>query len=102
MLRAGDHNRGLSLPRSAVVSHPPASKRPVQILLNEGGFPAELGSMPQPVKQLWYVGRLPDAAERSLAIVGARAAAMAKSRLAHGLAASASRDGFAIVSGGAL
>ena len=85
-----------------MVSHLPQSKRPVRILLNEGGFPAELGSMPQPVKELWYVGRLPDAGDRRLAIVGARSASMAKTRLAHGLAASAVRGGFAIVSGGAL
>jgi len=85
-----------------VVSHLPQSKRPVRILLNEGGFPAELGSMPQPVQALWYVGRLPGPGDRGFAVVGARAASMAKCRLARDLAASASRDGFAIVSGGAL
>ena len=58
--------------------------------------------MAQPVEALWYVGRLPAATDRRLAVVGARAASTAKSRLAHDLAASAARDGFAIVSGGAL
>ena len=58
--------------------------------------------MPQPVEALWYLGRLPDPADRRLAIVGARDASMAKSRLAHELAASSVRNGFAIVSGGAL
>ena len=84
------------------MSHLPPSKSPTRILLNEGGFPAELGSMPQPVQALWYIGRLPAAGDRSLAVVGARAASMAKCRLARDLAASASLRGFAIVSGGAL
>ncbi len=79
---------------------PPAAAN--RVLLNEGGFPAELGSMPQPVKALWYVGRLPAATDRRLAVVGARGASTAKSRLAHYLSASAVRDGFAVVSGGAL
>ena len=59
--------------------------------------------MPQPVKALWYrrtaAGRRRSSA---LAIVGARAATAAGCRLAHELAASAARHGFAIVSGGAL
>jgi DNA processing protein len=58
--------------------------------------------MPQPVKELWYLGRLPAAGERGLAIVGARAAALASCRLAHELAARAARERYAIVSGGAL
>jgi DNA processing protein len=58
--------------------------------------------MPQPVKALWYVGRLPDATDRRLAVVGARGASVAKCKVAHDLAASAARNGFAIVSGGAL
>jgi DNA processing protein len=80
----------------------PLSKIPVRLLLNEVGFPAELGSMAQPVEALWYVGRLPAATDRRLAVVGARGASTAKSRLAHDLSASAVRDGFAVVSGGAL
>jgi len=84
------------------LSHLPPSKNPVRVGLNEVGFPAELGSMPQPVEALWYVGQLPDAAQRRLAVVGARDASVAKSKLAHDLAASAARNGFAIVSGGAL
>jgi DNA processing protein len=66
------------------------------------GFPAELGSLAQPVKELWYVGRLPGPDHRGLAIVGARGASMAGCRLARELAASAVRGGFTIVSGGAL
>jgi len=84
------------------MSHLPSSKTAVRVLLNEGGFPAELGSMPEPAHQIWYVGRLPGPGDRGLAIVGARAASMAKCRLARELAASAARRGFAIVSGGAL
>ena len=73
-----------------------------RVLLNEGGFPAELGSMPQPVKALWYVGRLPGARDRNLAIVGARAATMTGCRTARELAAASARRGMTIVSGGAL
>jgi DNA processing protein len=58
--------------------------------------------MPQPVKALWYVGRLPGPGDRGLAIVGARAASLAHCRLAGELAALAARRGLAIVSGGAL
>ena len=78
------------------------SKPVTRVLLNEAGFPAELGSMPQPVQALWYVGRLPAPGERGLAIVGARAASLAGCRLARDLAAAAGRNGFTIVSGGAL
>jgi DNA processing protein len=84
------------------VSHIPLTKTPAQVLLNEVGFPAELASMPQPVQALWYIGRVPDVRDRGLAVVGARAASMAKCRLARDLAAFAVRQGFAIVSGGAL
>ena len=79
---------------------PPAAAN--RVLLNEGGFPAELGSMPQPVKALWYVGRLPGARDRNLAIVGARAATMTGCRTARELAAASARRGMTIVSGGAL
>jgi DNA processing protein len=58
--------------------------------------------MPQPVKQLWYTGRLPDRRDRGLAVVGARAASRAGCRLAGELATTAARKGFAIVSGGAI
>jgi DNA processing protein len=58
--------------------------------------------MAQPVAQLWYVGRLPRPADRRLAIVGARAATMAGCRLTRALASAAARDGFTVVSGGAL
>jgi DNA processing protein len=102
MIGTKDDNCGLFRPTRAALSHLPPSKIPVRIVLNEVGFPAELGSMPQPVKALWYVGRLPDAGDRRLAIVGARAASTAKGRLAHDVAASSARNGFAIVSGGAL
>ena len=58
--------------------------------------------MPQPVKALWYVGRLPARSDRGLAIVGARAASLASCRVARELAAASARNGLAIVSGGAL
>ena len=92
MIGAWDDNCGLFRPTRASLSHLPPSKIPVRLLLNEVGFPAELGSMAQPVEALWYVGRLPDAAARRLAIVGARDASMAKSRLAHDLSVSAVRN----------
>src|SRR4051795_2105283 len=102
MIGTWDDNRGLFRPTRAALSDLPPSKIPLRVLLNEVGFPAELGSMPQPVKALWYAGRLPNAADRGLAVVGARAASVAKCKLAHDLSASAARKGFAIVSGGAL
>ncbi len=58
--------------------------------------------MPRPVKALWYLGRLPQPGDRGLAMVGARAASMAGCGLARKLAAASARQGFAIVSGGAL
>jgi DNA processing protein len=58
--------------------------------------------MPQPVKALWVLGRLPQPAERRLAMVGARSASMVRCRLARDMAARSARQGFAIVSGGAL
>jgi len=58
--------------------------------------------MPQPVKALWYLGRLPGARDRNLAIVGARAATMTGCRTARELAAASARRGMTIVSGGAL
>jgi DNA processing protein len=97
-----DHNRGSSKPTTAAVTPPISVRTPTCILLNDVCFPAELGSMPQPVKALWYLGRLPSVRERRLAIVGARAASMAKCRLARELAVAAVRRGFTIVSGGAL
>src|SRR5262245_2066147 len=102
MLGSGVHNRGFCLPTRAPVPPVPVSKAVTRILLNEGAFPAELGSMPQPVQALWYVGRLPDPSQPALAIVGARAASLPGCRLAHELAAGAARKGFAIISGGAL
>src|SRR5262245_28409815 len=102
MLGSGVHNRGACLPTRASVPQPTPPRAARQTLLNEAGFPAELGSMPQPVKALWYVGRLPQPAERGLAIVGARAATLAGCRTARELAASSARKGLAIVSGGAL
>src|SRR4029079_16960715 len=101
MLRLGDHNRGFGFPRRAAVPpmQPPIAAR---VLLNEAGFPAELGSVPQPVTELWYVGRLPRPRERALAIVGARSATMPGCRLAREMAAASSRKGLTIVSGGAL
>jgi DNA processing protein len=58
--------------------------------------------MPQPVKELWYRGRLPRPGERRLAIVGARGASIAGCRLAGEMAARAARQSFSVVSGGAL
>src|SRR5262245_28265847 len=102
MLGSGVHNRGACLPTRASVppQTPPGAAN--RVLLNEGGFPAELGSMPQPVKALWYVGRLPGARDRNLAVVGARAATMTGCRTARELAAASARRGMTIVSGGAL
>jgi DNA processing protein len=65
-------------------------------------FPAVLAAMPRPVRALWVRGRLPDAGQPILSIVGARAASMAGCRLAGELAAAAVGRGQAIVSGGAL
>src|SRR5262245_17707830 len=101
MLRSGVHNRGFWRPTRAPVPLSPPDT-PTRVLLNEEGFPAELGSMPQPVKALWVVGRLPGSGDRGLAGVGARAATVAACRLAREPAAASARRGFAIISGGAL
>src|SRR5580765_4726631 len=102
MFRSGAHNRGVLLPTRAAVPLPTRFHRPARVLLNEAGFPAELGSMPQPVRELWYVGRLPRPGERRLAIVGARGASLAGCRLAREAASTSAHNGLTIVSGGAL
>ena len=65
-------------------------------------FPTALRQLSRPPARLWCVGRLPQASERLLAIVGARAASLAGCALAERLAATAVRAGFGVVSGGAL
>jgi len=59
----------------------------------------ELTRRPDP---LWFVGRLPAAGERGVAIVGSRAASSTGRQRARAIAASLVRSGFFIVSGGAL
>jgi DNA processing protein len=102
MLGSRVHNYSFCLPTRASLPLLPPEKVATRLLLNEEGFPAELASMPQPVKALWYLGRLPGRRDRALAIVGARAATMPGCRAARELAASSARRGFAIISGGAL
>jgi DNA processing protein len=102
MLGSGVDNRGFCHPTRATVPLMTLSRPVTRLLLNEVGFPAELGAMARPVKALWYVGGLPAPGRPHLAIVGARAASADRSRLAHELAAASARQGYAIVSGGAL
>jgi DNA processing protein len=72
---------------------------PRHISASDPGFPPALAAISP---ALWYRGRLPDAYEQGLAIVGSRAASVEGCRRAHALAAAAAGHGFAIVSGGAL
>ncbi len=65
-------------------------------------FPAQLQNMPSPPKSLWFVGRVPSAGQRLVAIVGARAATRQGCDRTHAIAAELGQDGVAIVSGGAF
>jgi DNA processing protein len=65
-------------------------------------FPAALRQLSSIPKTLWVTGRLPADDERTLAIVGARAATGAACGRAEALARAAAKSGYAIVSGGAL
>jgi DNA processing protein len=65
-------------------------------------FPVALTAIPQPVHTLWVRGRTPAAEQRTLGIVGARAATQAGCRLASAMAGAAAGRGFAVISGGAL
>jgi DNA processing protein len=73
-----------------------------RVMAADPRFPAELRSVPSPPDFLWYAGRLPESAERCIAMVGARAASGAGCQLAHEIARGLARAGVAIVSGGAF
>lgn len=67
----------------------------------EAGHPARLAALSDPPARLWVRGRLPGP-EAAVAIVGARAATLARIEEARGLAVELARAGVTIVSGGAL
>jgi DNA processing protein len=69
---------------------------------DEPGFPAALRGIPQPVRALWYRGRLPAEAQPAVAMVGSRAATRAACDLAAAMAAGLAGRGYAVISGGAL
>jgi DNA processing protein len=73
-----------------------------QIAADDAGFPVQLRGIPSSPKSLWFVGRMPSAGQRLVAIVGARAATRAGCDRAHAMAAELGLRGFAIVSGGAF
>ena len=65
-------------------------------------YPVRLRELTRRPDPLWFVGRLPAAGERGVAIVGSRAASSTGRQRARAIAASLVRSGFFIVSGGAL
>lgn len=84
--------RGLSVPKQGAR----------QIAPGDAAFPAQLRKIPSPPKSLWFVGRMPSAAQRLVAIVGARAATRTGCDRAQAIAAEFGRGGVAVVSGGAF
>jgi DNA processing protein len=96
------HNLRLSQPTSPWLDVPFESNVAYAAVAGDPAFPAVLTRIPNPVRALWYRGRLPDPLRPALAIVGARAATTAGCRRAGELAAAAARAGHLIVSGGAL
>jgi DNA processing protein len=73
-----------------------------RIEVADAGFPPALRSVPNPPEFLWYAGRLPEHAQRLVAVVGARAASGAGCDKAREIARGLVRTGAAIVSGGAF
>jgi DNA processing protein len=65
-------------------------------------YPVRLLSQAHPPSPLWFVGRLPPAGEKTLAVVGSRAASGAGVDRARRLAHEAARAGWTVVSGGAF
>ncbi|HEX3695396.1 MAG TPA: DNA-processing protein DprA [Polyangia bacterium] len=65
-------------------------------------YPRSLADLARPPGQLWVTGRLPTAAERSVAIVGSRGATAVGYTQAQEIAAAVGGAGWSVVSGGAL
>jgi DNA processing protein len=65
-------------------------------------FPARLAVARPTVSSLWVNGRVPSAGDRTIGIVGSRAASGAGVALARALATALAADGHSIVSGGAF
>ncbi len=68
----------------------------------EGGYSQRLGRLPRPPAAIWVDGRLPVDGDRTIAIVGARAATRQGRERATVLAGELGRRGIAVVSGGAF
>jgi DNA processing protein len=66
------------------------------------GYPARLLGLSHPPETLWWAGRLPGSERPALAIVGSRAATGAACERARQWAAGLAREGWAVISGGAL
>lgn len=73
-----------------------------QIAVGDASFPKQLREIPSSPKSLWFVGRMPSAGQRLVAIVGARAATRTGCDRAHAIAAELGSGGVAVVSGGAF
>src|SRR5262245_37211338 len=98
-------NQGAAVPMTAGTgimrrSVPPAPVASVE--RSSPDFPAPLLRLSRPPARLWYVGRLPGASTRAVALVGARAASGAGCERAIAMAGALGRRGLAIVSGGAF
>jgi DNA processing protein len=98
------HNQGVDEPTKRSLSQPADPQEVLLAPASNADFPDVLRRIARPVAALWYRGRLPDSTNhrRLLAIVGARAASRVGCRRTEELAATASKHGHTIVSGGAL
>jgi DNA processing protein len=97
MLGFGRHNWSASTPTTSSMPSPFQRVEP-----HEAHFPAALRNLTDPVAELWYQGRLPSGGERTIAMVGSRAASRSRCDLAAAMAAELARSGRAVISGGAL
>jgi DNA processing protein len=105
---AGNQDR--ALPRRSLMAFSssdayapaPSSAPPSRVGRDDAGYPARLRCLPVPPAGLWFVGRLPAARERLVAIVGARAATGAGCARTRDMAAALGRAAVAVVSGGAF
>src|SRR5258705_11423242 len=87
------HNRASQSPTS-----PAMASFLFSVEANAPTFPAALRQLARPPATLWFRGRLP-AAERLVAVVGARAATSAGCRLAGRVAGEAGLPGYGVPSG---
>lgn len=69
------------------------------VTLEDGSYPAKLKQIPKAPYCLYYIGKLPDPAKKSVAIVGARGRSAYGSQVARALGAALARAEVEVVSG---